>query len=452
MRMARPSLRGSLLSGLLAATTLAWLGAALATYADLHRDVDRLLDEHLRHAARLLIAQSAHEILEIDPEDLDEPGPYSQVVAFQVWERASGQLLLRSPNAPAQRFSTAESGFSDARSAERYWRVFSGRDRDGLVLVQVAEDRAARAALIRRIAVDTLAPLAVLLPVLALLVYWLVGRATAPLARLGDEVAARGAGDLLPLSNPAVPVEALPLVERLDELFARAARQLDAERRFTSHAAHELRTPVAGLRAQAEVALAATEDAVRRAALERVIEGCERMSRLIDQLLALARLDDQAARGQFARVALDDIARSELARLAPAALAAGATLEFDGEPGACIAGDAALLAIAIGNLVTNALRHGGPAPAVRVLCQRLVDRVQLRVADDGPGVPADERAELGRRFFRGSGAAGGGAGLGLSIVARIAELHGGSLGFSAVTPGGGLIATLTFPVVPPDAD
>lgn len=446
MRVRDASLRRRLVVGLLGVTTLSWLVAAVATCADLHRDIDRLLDAHLRHAARLLIGQSAHEILEISPEDLDELSVYDQFVVFQIWDTETGRLLLHSPEAPTQRFSAITRGFSDVQLAGRRWRVFSGSDREQRVLVQVAEDESARARLIRRLTLNTLLPLAVLLPVLGLLVAWIVRHATQPLVRLGDEVAARRAADLQPLAEAGVPLEAKPVVQRLNELFSRIGMLLDSERRFTSHAAHELRTPVAAVRAQAEVACAATDDTTRRAALMHVIEGCDRMARMIDQLLALARVDTDEVSRQFAPLRLDEFVRRELAQLAPAAVQAGGSVAFEASEPACVRGDTALLAILLRNLVDNAIRHSGPAPAVSVRCAVHDDTAELMVSDRGPPIPATDLAQLGRRFFRRTGTVTPGSGLGLSIAQRIAELHAGDIQFEPGAAARGLSVRLRLPL------
>jgi len=443
------SLRRRLLLGLLGATALAWLVATIATSVDVHRDIDRLLDAHLRHSARLLISQSAHEVTEISPEDLDELSVYEQFVVFQIWDVESGQLLLRSPEAPRQRFSPVAQGFSDAGIEGRRWRVYSGTDRKRRVLIQVAEDEVARTRLRRRLTLNTLVPLLVLLPLLGLLVTWIVRRATRPLVRLGDALAARRAADLRALPEHGVPLEVQPFIRRLNELFARIGTLLDSERRFTSHAAHELRTPVAAVRAQAEVARDATADAARVAALAHVIEGCDRMARLIDQLLALARIDTEVAPRQFAPVRLDDLARRVLAELAPVAIHAGGSIDFESPEPVTVQGDPGLLAILVRNLVDNAIRHGGATPHITVRCAAAGDTAELGVSDTGPGLESAELAQLGRRFFRSAAATASGSGLGLSIASRIAELHAGGLSFAPTGPGGGLTVTLRTPLATP---
>ncbi|MFO1465533.1 MAG: ATP-binding protein [Steroidobacteraceae bacterium] len=440
--MAEVSLRRRLLVGLLGGTALAWLTATVVTSVDVHRDIDRLLDAHLHHSARLLISQSAHEVIEINPDELDELSVYDQLVVFQIWDLDSGRLLLRSPEAPPQRFSPVAQGFSDAQVEDRRWRVFSGTDRERHVLVQVAEDQAARGRLVRRLTVNTLVPLVALLPLLGLLVTWIVRRTTRPLVRLGDEMAARRAADLRALPEQGVPLEVQPFIRRLNELFNRIDTLLDSERRFTSHAAHELRTPVAAVRAQAEVARDATADAARTAALAHVIEGCDRMARLIDQLLALARVDAEDAPQRFGPVRLDDLARRELAGLAPAAIQAGGNIEFDSPSPVSVQGDAGLLAILVRNLVDNAIRHGGATPLVTARCIVAGDEAELVVSDRGPGLDAEELAQLGRRFFRGASVKASGSGLGLSIASRIAELHAGALSFAPTAEDGGLTVRL----------
>lgn len=433
--MRASSIRRRLLWLLLSALAATWVVTAALTYIDAHREVDALLDAHLRQAARLLVAQAEAELDELDWDDeggVDDD--YRSVVAFQV-RRADGRVLLRSANAPERPLARGTSGYSETRIAGVRWRVYSAADDDRETIVHVAEHHATRERIARRIAMSALAPVVIALPLLGVLIWWTVGRSLRPLDRLGEQIASRGPDDLGPVGADRMPAELKPLVQRLDGLFARLRDSIDSERRFTSHAAHELRTPVAGLRAQAEVALGAEDPAVRRAALERCIEACDRMTRLVSQLLLLARADELGALPDAGACRLDVIAQDVLAELAPAATTLGRTLALNatGTP-VVIRGDGALLAALVRNLVENALRHG--AGDVRVGIHGLEHPVRLRVEDEGPGVPESELSQLGRRFFRVLDGRGAGSGLGLSIVSRIAALHGASLQFENVATGG----------------
>jgi len=456
------SLRGRLLWAIVPVSLLAWAVAATATWVDAGREIDVLLDAHLAQSARLLIAQSAHELEEVDFDDLDELAPYGQKVAFQIWD-GSGALALRSSDAPTQRFSATLEGLSDARIDGEQWRVFSGRDRRGRTLVQVAERHAIRDRIARQVAFNMLWPLALVLPLLALAMGWIVTRALRPLADLGAEVAGSDPQALLPISRSGVPSEAAPLVARLNDLFERVRHSLEQERRFTANAAHELRNPLAALRAQAEVARHSREPARVEAALDQVIAVCDRLARLVDQLLLLARVEAQAL--QMQPVALADLVREVVAAMAPQALADGHDLGIATAPGDTVAeasgqgpgattlpagplvvrGNAALLDSMLRNLIDNALRHGGRTVAVDVSVRVEGDTVRLRVEDDGAGVPAAEMAVLGGQFQRASEARSPGSGLGLALARRIAETHGGRLEFGPAAEGRGFRVEVALP-------
>jgi two-component system sensor histidine kinase QseC len=236
-----------------------------------------------------------------------------------------------------------------------------------------------------------------------------------------------------------------PLVERLNALFARIAESLERERAFTADAAHELRTPLAAIRAQAQVAREAGGDAERRRALELVIAGCDRAARLSEQLLTLARLDAEDASRRFARCDLSEIARDVLGELAPAAYERGVSVELEATGPVPVHADAGLLRVLLRNLADNAVRYSPPGSAVRVRVEASADCALLCVSDEGPGIPSAERARVLDRFYRALGTSQPGVGLGLSIAARIAALHGATLDLSDGPGGRGLAVRVRFP-------
>jgi len=237
--------------------------------------------------------------------------------------------------------------------------------------------------------------------------------------------------------------EMLPLAAALDDLLRRIGDLLANERRFTADAAHELRTPVAAIRMQAQVARAAADDAARAHALDGLLAGCDRAARLIDQLLTLARVESAQA-PEMASVELAGVARAVMADLAPAALAKGQHVELDA-PGAYeVRGNALLLAVLVRNLVDNAVRYAPGGAAVRVRLHRDGGTVVLDVEDGGPGLPDADLARLGERFFRVPGSAASGSGLGWSIVRRIAAVHHARVDVGRSAGLGGLMVTVTF--------
>jgi two-component system, OmpR family, sensor histidine kinase QseC len=443
---ARPgrSIRRALLVVVLAAVAATWLATAVVTYFDARHELDELLDAHLAQTASLLIAQAGGESGEVEVEHSPRLHPYERRVAFQFWERGS-VLRLHSVNAPNDaRLSAKTEGFSDADIGGRRWRVFSGWDADHRYVVQVGERRDARDEIVAKIAKNLSWPLAVALPALGLLIWLGIDRALHPLRVIGRQVEHRAPDNLAALEAADVPSEVASLVDSLNRLFGRVRSSIENERRFTADAAHELRTPLAALRAQAQVARTAADDAQRARALDNVIAGCDRASHLVDQLLTLARLEPEGLRSKET-CDLRELAQLAVADIVPAAHAKSIDVGLDADGAVTVSGDARLLRILLRNLLDNAVRYSPPRTAVHVRVEARAGGASLTVADEGPGVPAEELERLGQRFHRLLGPEATGSGLGISIAKRIAEVHGAQLRFSVTSPPGGLTATLDFP-------
>ncbi|MEB2344917.1 MAG: ATP-binding protein [Deltaproteobacteria bacterium] len=448
-----PSLRARLLGGVLLAVALVWLAVATAGWLRARREAEALFDAHLAQAAAVLVALLAdddddddddHEELELEIEHAPELHRYARNVAFQVWEGRT--LRVHSRNAPRERLSGVEQGFSDATVAGARWRVFSARAFGGRGLVQVGERADTREAVAARLAWQLLLPLAVALPLLAAALSLAIGRALGPLRALADAVATRDPQRLEPIAAERVPREVRALVDRLNELFARIDASLERERAFTADAAHELRTPLAAIRAQAEVARAAAAGAERRHALDAVIAGCDRAAHLAEQLLTLARLEAEAWPERLAGCDLAAVARGVLAELGQAAHSRGVALALDAPEPVPVRGDAALLHVLVRNLADNALRYGASGGRVRVVAEAGAAGAVLRVEDQGPGLAPEARARVLDRFHRELGTGESGAGLGLAIAARVAALHGARLGLADGPGGRGLTVSVSFPV------
>jgi len=439
----RPSLKRHILVLALSAITLAWLAAAAFTYFDARRELNEMLDAHLAQASTLLVAQASHELEEIDTEHGPLPHKYSLQVAFQVWQGGS-ELRLRSANAPAEPFTTQESGFSDVAVEGQHWRVYSTWDNTHNMLIHVAEKTEVRDELARGIAANLLRPLWVALPLLGILLWIAVGSGLRPLTRLTREVEQRAPDNLAPLDATATPAEVTPLIERLNQLFTRIGITLENERRFTADAAHELRTPVAAIKAQAQVARGAASDDERNHALQNAIAGCDRATHLIEQLLTLARLESVKTEA-LEPCALHELAANVMAEIAPTALDNWVQLELIAGDEAVTNGLPALLKVMLRNLIDNAVRHTSSGTTVSVEVSTLQDRPCISVCDDGPGLSDEELEKISQRFYRPLGTTASGSGLGLSIVRRIAELHDAQLSFSSGETKSGLKVTISFP-------
>jgi len=443
---ARPaySLKGRLLLALLAGVAVVWLATAAYTYFDARHEINELLDAHLAQSASLIVAQVGHDLEEIDLEHAPSTHERARRVVFQIWERGT-TLRLHSANAPQARLSPRDQGYSSALLDGRTWRVFSTWDARRRFLVQVGERDEARREIAAGIAANLLGPLLFALPVLGIFVWLSIGRALKPLYRLGQEVEGRKADNFGVLAAEGAPGEVVPLVRSLNALFERLGRLVENERRFTADAAHELRTPLAALKTQAQVARGAADDAARKHALDNVLAGCDRATRLVEQLLTLARLDPDHAGRPSEVLELGSLARQVLGDLAPAALARNVEIELAAAQAVSVTGHADLIAILLRNLVDNAVRYSPDGAMVRVAVARAPAGARVTVTDEGRGIPPDERAKLGQRFYRILGTGEAGSGLGLSIVRRIAEIHAAKLAFDEPESGRGLRVTVEFP-------
>ena len=440
----RTSIRRRLLVLLLTTVVGTWLAAAAMSYLDARHRVNELLDAHLAQSAALLVAEASHELEEINTEDMPQLHRYVLRVSFQIWERGK-MLRLHSANAPQERLSREENGFSDTVVDGKRWRVFSSWDPRHEFLIQVAERSETRDRIAKSVGINLLLPLFVAVPVLGLLIWFSVARGTRPLVTLGNEVARRDPQNLAPFDASGLPAEVAPLVASLNRLFERVRRSIEHERRFTSDAAHELRTPIAALKAQAQVARAATSAAERRRALDMAILGCDHAAHLVDQMLTLARLEPAQALRPDETCDLRAVARDVAAEIAPSALSKQVEIELaEGQP-ARVAGHAAMLAVLVRNLIDNAVRYSPAGTTVRVGVTTTGADVQLTIIDEGPGVSVTDLARLGQRFFRVPGTDESGSGLGLSIVQRIAELHGASVRFEPGPQAKGLRVSVVLP-------
>ncbi len=445
------SLQGRLLAGLLGAVLVLWLTVALATWRDAAHELDELLDGHLAQSAALLVVRAAGDLDEDDVPTPEAPQlhRYAPRVAFQVWH--DGQLALRSANAPLEPMLAPGSapGFHAATFNAADWRVFATRGAEGDVQVFVGEQRASRNEILLAIVRGVLMPLALALPLLAVAVWAVVRTGTAPLRKLGRTLATRDPQALAPVDLPGAPAEMRPMLDALNQLFDRITALLAAERRFTADAAHELRTPIAAIRTQAQVALGEADSEARAHALRATLAGCDRATRLVEQLLTLSRLDTGAEPPPTTPLDLGAVAQQVVADAAPRALARGQDLGLDAQPGCRLRANEPLLAVLLRNLVDNALRYSPASAEVRVAVDRVAgpagDRVRFSVEDAGPGLAEAQIARLGERFFRVLGSGQDGSGLGWSIVRRIADVQGARIAITRSAALGGLAVSVDWP-------
>lgn len=427
---------------LLVVLITAWLGYSMAMH-----EADELMDAQLAQQARIIYA------LGHDSDDQpvvlpDEPTvSYESRLFFQIWEDEDGkaELIMRSSGAPlVWPENVAHNGYSFTRIDSRVFRCFALQGASGKRAVLAAFNVEIRDEMAGYIALSNLRPYLLGMPILALLLVLVIRKALSPLRRLEAELANRSADRLDNLDESATPRELHPLVRGMNHLFARIARTLENERRFTSDAAHELRTPLAALRMQLQVAQRTGEEEERQSSLRKAVRGCDRMTHLVAQLLSLARLETDSAQIGLSPLDLGGLVREVMAEMQGSAGARGLVLSAQVATLPPVLGNADLLSMLLRNLIGNALNYVPEGGHIEVHLQTLNGESVLQVMDDGPGVAPQEREKLGLRFHRFGVQSTDGVGLGLSIVRRIAELHSARIVFESGLNGQGLGVRITF--------
>jgi two-component system OmpR family sensor kinase len=362
-------------------------------------------------------------------------------IVTQIWDR-DGVLVYWSQPGMGLPVPATE-GYATVNHDGRTWRVYTLVQ--GTHALQVAQAEDERAAIATQTAMRTLIPFLALLPIFGALIWLGVGRGLEPLEAMSRAVAKRRPDAMAPLAERGLPEELRPLVASLNDLLARLSEALAVQRRFTADAAHELRTPLAALKLQLD--LARRNGAARdgAAGLDDLEAGVARASHVVEQLLTLARVEPEALAQQ--RTACDLVAIARDAIVARAALAADKSIDLGlaHETPATVDGDPASLAILLSNLIDNALRYTPRGGRIDVAVDSDEAGATLSVADTGPGIPFEERERVFDRFFRGTGNHDPGSGLGLSIVKRITDAHHATITLDAPAEGSGLVARVRFP-------
>lgn len=445
-----PSLRGRLLVSVMGAVFIFWLVSGVVTYRVALAEAGEMLDGQLAQTAHLILAQIRYTRVENHGTQLQiklindrDVHPYEQSLEFQVWDTL-GKLLLHSDNAPTTPIAHRD-GYADIRHIGMPWRMLALWSPDRRYQVQVAEPAKDREAVAFDVATRSVLPMLLALPFLAGLVFLAVKQALQPLDDVALSVIARSKNNLEPIETSAAPREARPLVDALNGLFERLASALDFERRFTADAAHELRTPLAAIKVQAQVCQISPDEPTRLHALSQVVCSVDRASRLIDQLLRLARLDPVQGMAKAASFDLGFLVRDVLKEMSLPVQEKNQHLDvmLPLAP-VMLQGDPEMLRLAIRNLLENATRYTPQNGEIAVGVDNKNGSTLFWVRDTGPGILADDSPYLTERFYRGHNVPAGGSGLGLPIVKRVAELNGARLILRNL-PDGGLEAVLEWP-------
>ena len=428
---------------LLPVLLLVLLGDVLISWLvlrDSHHEIEEVYDAQLAQSARLLqgVLRSQqpgqadwdrlYQAFDLAMSRVGEDGPahpYETRLTFQVW-RNDGQLLVRSAEAPVLQALPTNLGSHDILENGNDWCAFLLADEQQGLLIWVGERDDVRQDLIQRIVRHTLWPTLIGVPLLTLLIWLSIGWGLKPLRAMARAIRGRTTATLQPLQLKPLPGDLEPMQTALNQLLAQIDSLLERERRFIADAAHELRTPLAILRIHAQNAQSAGTPEQRREALDFLVSGVDRATRIGSQLLTMARIEPQLNNAVRSTVELSALVREELAELAPLAMEKDVELVLDGDESCLIDTDPVALAIALQNLVTNALNFSPPGSEVWVRVRpHPSGAIELCVEDAGPGINEQERARLFERFYSQGNA--NGAGLGLAIVDMIAGKIGSRL-------------------------
>ena len=440
------SIRRTLLVWLLLGLVAVAVVASVATYFDTRREIGELFDLQLK---QLAFSTRIDDLLRGRQPSIAGPGAdraagVSEIVT-QIWDR-DGVLVYYSRPGTGLPVPATE-GYSNVIRDGHAWRVYTHVE--GRHALQVAHALDERREIAAQSALRTLLPLAALIPFLGVLIWYAVGRGLRPLDSMSRAVAKRQPDAMAPLAETGLPEELRPLAGSLNALLARLDDALNAQRRFTADAAHELRTPLAALKLQVELVERAPDDGARSSALAELEEGVDRASHLVEQLLAMARLEPEALARNFGDCDLVAMAKDVI--VSRAALAADRKIDLGLARSAAVRarGDAASLSMLLANLLDNALRYTPAGGRIDVAIDDDAGHAVLSVADTGPGIPASDRERVFDRFHRGAraGADQNGSGLGLSIVKRIADAHGATVALDTGADGRGLVARVRFPLM-----
>lgn len=464
----RPSIRTFLLINLLLSVTLITSLAIIGNLFLAHKDIQTQLDAQLiRTTMRMdaffsipiktenypliqnalnsrTIQVTQNASLKPDQRTAAHESDERNNLEFQIWDN-NGNLLIHSAEAPKMPLSSGNNGLTTLWLDGKAWRVNTIYNPQSKLTIMVAERNNYRQHLENQLTQDTIVIMLITYPFLGFLIWVIVGRGLDTLKRVAQEVKHRAPTYLKPVDLESVPTEIEPLVIELNNLFNRLASAFERNKRFTADAAHELKTPLAALSTQTQVALRATTPEDRKAALLKVLASVNRSTHMVQQLLTLSRMDPEASFLKPERIQLGRLATEVAALLAPEAIAKNIDLELvNPDSDAIILGNPTYISILIRNLVDNAIRYNSENGFVKINIEEDEAHIILSISDDGPGIPEELRERVFERFYRVIGNKSTGSGLGLGIVAQIIQLHRAELELNTPDNGKGIEFKILF--------
>ena len=455
------SIRSHLLFRLIIVSVMLVGGTSWLGYQDVRNETWELFDAQLARSSRMILslvqAQNVNYGFSQIQDYLDESGlavmylefqdaineletehahAYESKLAFQIWDDV-GNLLVKSYNAPLEPLSDKAEGFNDIDIDGYNWRTFSLVSTNGSYRCITAERLDVRNDLIVKVSNDLLYMFVFLVLALSVVLYLSIDKGLKPLQLLAAQINRRSGDNLDLIQSDYRYSEIVTIKNALNQLLARLEDTLAREKRVTSDAAHELRTPLAAIRLHAELAKGAENREQEIESLEQVINGVDRTTHLIEQLLTLARLEPELIASEFADVDLSAVIVEECALLSPLAINKQIELDYADVDIRPIQGHADSLRLLVRNLLTNAIAYTPEGGQVSIRLQQ-GDKTVLTIEDNGPGISQEDRARVMERFYRAENHQVTGCGIGLSIVDRVVQIHHGELELLQADSGRGL--------------
>ncbi len=409
-------------------SVLIWLEAS--------HEIEELFDAQLSQDSKFILGiavQAFNKGIVLDSREIIssvQPNhEYEKKISFQIWYR--DRLLVKSDFAPDTRMSLHE-GYSDQIINGIKWRTFktSLTFKNKTYHIIVAESYAIRNELLTEIVINLLIPFVLVLPVFLILLHYVIIQGLTPLYKLARTVENKQVNDFSPIADEAVPQEILSVIHSLNNLLEKQESAFSRERRFTNNAAHELRSPIAAIQVQAQVAINSFDKPQQlKNALDNILKGTERSTRLVQQMLTLARLEPEAIQNKFGTFNLDDLIQNTLADMAHLALQKEMELSFEHAESRdyhCY-GYADGIQIMLRNIIENAIRYTPQGGSIKISLKVQDNDFVIVVKDSGPGIHADDLDKVMERYYRATDQNDQGCGLGMSIVKHIVELHQGSI-------------------------
>jgi len=427
------------------------------SYYDSRRTINELFDTHLAQSASVLMSLVDHEIYEELAMDNNKKKhiaranaeikshlanyKFNKLLAFQI---NVGNSFFYSAAAPKTPISEKKEGFSEKIINNKRWRVFTLKDSSELITIHVGEPYSFRTSIAHNIALDLLLPLVIGLPLIAFLIWCGVKHSLSPLNQIAKDIDRRKPDQLQPIIKKPQLMEIKPLINAINRLMQRLNGALENERRFTADAAHELRTPLAGLKTQTQVAQRTKNEDRRQRALLQISRGIDKLTHMVNQLLMLSRLDPDKTGIQTGPVSLRELISDNIENLSNKAENKSINLSFGYDEEGRISGNSELISVLIRNLIENALNYTPSGGNVFITLAGLSESVEINILDTGPGIAPELRDRVIGRFVRGTNNHVNGSGLGLSIVQRIAEFHNAKFELDNADDGG-LNVNIIFP-------